>query len=71
MNNPNYPINRLLHLVTKGQPKGEAKAFINLALSPACQKIVKQKYIGVIKSYARHKGDDCESLNLLFPEAKI
>lgn len=45
--NPNYPITRPLNLVTKGQPTGEAKKFIDWALSPAGQKVVKQRFVGV------------------------
>jgi phosphate transport system substrate-binding protein len=33
VNNADYPITRPLHLVTKGEPKGEIKAFIDWALS--------------------------------------
>jgi phosphate transport system substrate-binding protein len=32
-----YPISRLLHFLTKGQPKGLAKRFIEYVLSPAVQ----------------------------------
>lgn len=45
--NPNYPITRPLNLVTKGQPSGDAKAFINWALSPAGQAVVKKRFVGV------------------------
>ena len=45
--NSNYPITRPLNLVTKGQPTGEAKKFIDWALSPAGQKVVKQRFVGV------------------------
>ncbi|MDP6344183.1 MAG: phosphate ABC transporter substrate-binding protein [Alphaproteobacteria bacterium] len=45
--NPDYPITRPLHLTTKGTPQGEAKAFIAWALSPAGQKVVKQRFVGV------------------------
>ena len=47
VNNPNYPITRNLHLVTKGDPKGEIKEFIDWVLSPEGQKVVKIHFIGV------------------------
>ncbi len=45
--NPDYPITRPLYLTTKGAPQGEAKAFIDWALSPAGQQVVKQRFVGV------------------------
>lgn len=47
VNNPCYPITRPLNLVTKGAPSGEAKKFIDWALSPAGQKVVKINFVGV------------------------
>ena len=37
-----YPISRPLHLYSNGRPKGLAKAFIDFALSPDGQRIVKE-----------------------------
>lgn len=45
--NPAYPITRPLYLVTKGFPKGEAKAFIDWTLSSAGQKLVMKNFVGV------------------------
>lgn len=47
VDNPNYPITRPLFLVTMGAPSGETKAFIDWAVSPAGQKVVKGKFVGV------------------------
>jgi len=47
VHNPEYPITRNLHLVTNGTPVGAAKAFIDWALSPSGQKVVKHHFIGV------------------------
>ena len=47
VNNTNYPITRNLYLVTKGEPKGEVKEFIDWTLSDEGQKIVKIYFIGV------------------------
>jgi phosphate transport system substrate-binding protein len=47
VNNPNYPITRNLHITTKGTPQGEVKAFLEWALSPEGQKVVKKRFIGV------------------------
>ncbi|HEC85121.1 MAG: hypothetical protein DRR08_26495 [Candidatus Parabeggiatoa sp. nov. 2] len=47
VNNPNYPITRNLHIATKGEPQGEVKAFLEWALSPEGQKVVKQRFISV------------------------
>ena len=46
VNNTNYPITRNLYLVTKGEPKGEVKEFIDWTLSDEGQKIVKIHFIG-------------------------
>ncbi len=46
VNNPEYPITRPLYLITKGEPAGEVKAFINWALSDAGQAVVKQYFVG-------------------------
>ena len=45
--NPNYPITRPLNLVTKGAPQGEAKKFIDWALSPEGQAVVKKRFVAV------------------------
>jgi len=37
-----YPLVRPLLLLTKGEAKGEVKSFIDYALSPACQSLVKE-----------------------------
>jgi phosphate transport system substrate-binding protein len=47
VNNANYPITRPLHLVTKGEPRGEIKAFIDWALSAEGQKVVRNRFLGV------------------------
>lgn len=47
VNNPNYSINRPLHIVTNGQPSGEAKAFLDWLLSPEGQAVVKKRFVGV------------------------
>ena len=44
--NPNYPITRPLHLITKGEPKGDVKQFIEWALSDAGQAVVKRNFVG-------------------------
>lgn len=46
VSNPNYPITRPLHLVTKGAPAGDVKAFLDWALSDDGQKVVKQRFVG-------------------------
>ncbi len=43
--NPAYPITRPLYLTTKGAPTGDAKAFIDWAVSPAGQEIVKKNFV--------------------------
>ncbi len=45
--NANYPITRPLNIVTKGAPSGEAKAFIDWALSAEGQTVVKRKFKGL------------------------
>jgi phosphate transport system substrate-binding protein len=47
VNNTNYPITRNLYLVTKGEPKGGVKEFLDWTLSDEGQKIVKLHFIGV------------------------
>jgi phosphate transport system substrate-binding protein len=47
VNNPNYPITRNLYLVTKGDPKGKVKEFLDWTLSPEGQRVVKINFIGV------------------------
>ncbi len=46
-NNPDYPITRPLNIVTKGDPQGEAKSFIDWALSPEGQTVVKKRFVAV------------------------
>jgi phosphate transport system substrate-binding protein len=43
--NPTYPITRPLYLTTKGAPAGDTKAFIDWAVSPAGQEIVKKNFV--------------------------
>ena len=43
--NPDYPITRPLYLTTKGAPAGDVKAFIDWAVSPAGQEIVKKNFV--------------------------
>jgi phosphate transport system substrate-binding protein len=45
--NANYPITRPLNIVTKGAPSGEAKAFIDWALSAEGQAVVKKRFKGL------------------------
>ena len=45
--NPDYPVTRPLHIATKGAPTGEVKAFLDWAVSPAGQDVVKQRFVGV------------------------
>lgn len=45
VNNPNYPVRRLLHLTTFGPPQGHIKDFIEWALSKEGQKIVKKRFL--------------------------
>lgn len=47
VNNSNYPITRPLYLVTKGAPAGDAKRFIDWAVSDAGQQVVKQRFVGI------------------------
>ena len=47
VNNPNYPITRPLHLITKGKPTGATKDFINWAISKQGQAIVKKYFVGI------------------------
>ena len=47
VNNSSYPITRPLYLVTKGAPTGFVKNFLDWAVSPAGQKVVKQRFVGV------------------------
>jgi phosphate transport system substrate-binding protein len=43
--NPAYPITRPLYLTTKGAPAGDVKAFIDWAVSPAGQEVVKKSFV--------------------------
>jgi len=47
VNNANYPITRNLHLVTKGEPTGIVKEFIEWTLSADGQAIVKKFFVGI------------------------
>ncbi len=47
VNNSSYPITRPLHIATKGAPRGDVKAFLDWAVSPAGQKVVKERFVGV------------------------
>ena len=49
VDNSNYPITRNLHIVTKGTPPGEIKAFLDWALSPEGQNVVKQRFVTIVK----------------------
>jgi phosphate transport system substrate-binding protein len=42
-----YPISRSLFMVTMGEPKGEAKTFMDFTLSPAGQTIMRQNFVAV------------------------
>ena len=45
--NASYPITRPLHIVTNGAPSGDVAAFLDWALSPTGQKVLKQRFVGV------------------------
>lgn len=45
--NASYPITRPLNIVTNGAPSGDVAAFLDWALSPEGQKVVKQRFVGV------------------------
>lgn len=47
VSNSNYPITRPLNIVTKGQPSGAAKDFIDWTLSSEGQKVIKKKFVSV------------------------
>lgn len=47
VDNPKYPIARPLNLCTKGKPEGDAKAFIDWALSTEGQALMKKNFVGV------------------------
>lgn len=47
VNNPQYPIARPLNLCTMGAPKGDAKVFIDWALSPEGQTLLKSNFVGI------------------------
>jgi phosphate transport system substrate-binding protein len=44
--NPYYPVTRPLYLITKGEPVGKIKAFIDWSLSKAGQEVVKRYFVG-------------------------
>ena len=46
VNNPKYPVTRPLYLVTKGEPKGDVKDFIDWARSPEGQEVVEKCFMG-------------------------
>lgn len=46
VNNQNYPVTRPLYLITKGEPKGAVRDFINWAISDQGQTIVKKYFVG-------------------------
>jgi phosphate transport system substrate-binding protein len=48
--NQTYPITRPIYLLTKGEPKGEVKNFIDWVLSPQGQEIVQKHFIGYNRS---------------------
>lgn len=47
VSNPTYPVTRPLYLITKGAPTEPAKSFIDWALSPEGQMIVKKYFVGI------------------------
>lgn len=47
VNNLRYPITRPLFIVTKGNPTGEVKAFLEWTLSQKGQEVLKKRFIGV------------------------
>jgi phosphate transport system substrate-binding protein len=46
VHNSNYPITRPLFIVTKGEPSGKVKAFLDWALSEQGQAVVKKRFVG-------------------------
>ncbi len=46
VDNPNYPITRPLYLITKSEPTGATKAFIEWSLSAEGQAVVKKYFVG-------------------------
>ncbi len=47
VNNASYPITRPLYLITKGEPQGDVKDFIEWSLSAAGQAVVKRHFVGL------------------------
>ncbi len=47
VNNPSYPITRPLYLITKGEPEGDIKDFIEWSQSDAGQAVVKRHFVGL------------------------
>ncbi|MCP4155966.1 MAG: phosphate ABC transporter substrate-binding protein [bacterium] len=47
VNNADYPITRPLYFVTKGEPEGSVKAFIDWTLSDKGQAIIKKYFVGI------------------------
>jgi len=47
VSNSKYPIHRPLYLTTKGDAKGEVKSFLDWAVSPEGQRVVRKYFIGV------------------------
>lgn len=47
VNNSSYPITRPLNLITKGEPTGAVKKFIDWAVSEEGQAIVKKYFVGI------------------------
>ena len=45
--NPDYPITRPLHIATLGEPSGAVAEFLDWALSPEGQDVMRQSFIGV------------------------
>ncbi len=47
VNNSSYPITRPLYLITKGEPTGGVKKFVDWAVSAEGQAIVKKYFVGI------------------------
>ena len=47
VNNPDYPITRPLHITTLGDPTGAVAEFLDWALSPQGQAVMRQNFVGV------------------------
>ena len=47
VDNLEYPITRPLMLLTSGKPAPDIQAFVDWALSPEGQDVIKQRFVGI------------------------